>query len=170
LIRGPPSLGNQVVDFRPERFEVGIFLGALPDFCFLAELGGLAEPIAGDVEPAELAGVAGEVVRHHLIFWEAGEHGEEGIVGFLGVTGEVESVAEVDPAEGIVRHGFGELPAEDDTGRPILALGKNVPAQHEDGGMTLEPRGKLGELGFGGVGVTEFQPALSGLDVPRIRM
>lgn len=172
FLRKPQGIPDH---FLPERFEVffGQRHGAKRIELIEGDgaIEGSREPLAGGIELAKLAMVAGEVERDDEVGREFIRDAGEDLGGLLkrAAGGAPDRIGEIDPAGSAFRVSVSEGESKLTTVVPLLSGGVDLPADLQDVGMGSGSRGELVEFGGSFGGVAEFEPADGGGNVEDIR-
>jgi len=153
---------SALLDFCPERLEVGVGQCGSLDFFGAGQSDGPFQPTPGLIESPELAGVASQIIADDILVREPFDGRQEDSIGLGSALEFMESVGQVDAAEGDLR----ELTAQGLSGfrgeRPFFGAGVELIAHAHDLGVCAQGPGDTRQFvpGLGRIG--QPKPAFGG--------
>lgn len=152
-----------------QRLQIWV-VGGRPLDCFGVNGGGLAKPLAGVVEEAELSAVAGQVVGNGPDARKEFQPGPELVVSLLGSLQFMQGERSMDPGFRALRTELDHPLRDHQTRLPLFGLGVQVPAQFEHIGMRAGQGRQVLQFQFSLSWIAQLQPALGGAQMKVVRM
>jgi len=171
-LSGPRKfLASEMLDFRPERFQVGISQSQRLDSISAADHDRALEPDSRGLQHFELAGVAREIVRNDRFGGEFVEGGQQCGPCFpdAALGNAPERISLMQPARSSVRRVEEQLAGNLQTFDPVFFRDTNVPAQFQDSWMGAKLGANVRQLGFGFGNIAQANPAICGRDIKQFR-